>query len=1236
MKNKGFLRRMFSMGLALATVVGTFGAGTTAHAAETSPAGAGFSIQIGTQGLQGTQSDPYVVSGSTVTYDVTVKNETQNAFKDLKVDFQVPEGTKLKNPNQTISFNHQDFLGSQYGQEGRAIHFTVPVVVDYGITEIGPAYVILNGSAVDGSGNVIATYENAELPSAAKRKGYRVPLAEDPSPKDGGSMTIDGQPDAGYSTTEVGSGEQVVYHMTARASDNFSGKATVTIPLPDMENSKLGRLVSSNPEVDGKPWDVTARPGNVKYYTYGEEPDLKTQAGMVYEITEVKSGDEISFDLAVIMGSYDEDTEVVLSPVIEWQNSNAGVKEPTGKHTVNIPITVKAAQKAPEGPVTCDFQFRLADGQSADVMPGSSVKLDMSGTFRTDLEGVVPPQDVKFKVVVPEGVTVADFISNGSKMEKKHDGAELSFGEVQFGKTVTATLTVVVADTLQNTALVLNGAAYWKDSKSRDANVTLYVNDGVSRVDSEPFLTLEWADYKTDGNYVPSINFGAEAPPRYVRAGDMVTVRYSVKNPDVEKSAQDVLLVVPETENFVMDDDSLARADSIDTDAEGHKAYSFKLGNIQPNMATEVLLRYKAKQVEGGSATSVFDAHLEYANAPVVSDGSVPASNRLTAIHEVPDADSLGVVMRQDGEIGEIKVGPGQNVAYEIEVLNNGNVDLKNVVVTSRVPDGLIYGRSNDTRMKQKDGTVTWTIPTVKAGETVSAKFGVTVPKTAYADSYTAKATAKADEIDGIDSNEVTMRVGKGDLSISLSQKKGDSDPTKDELEVEAGESFTYIITVKNKGTAPVTDAMVKMSVPGMLTINGEPGNTRISGQNVDWYLKDLKEGKSQTLELDVTAPTKTYSNTGSSAGTNNKSVKDTLIRAYAGLSWRDTTGKAESLKSNTVTTRIKYRTEGVNTGSESQVNKNNAAQADDNNKTKAPKVNNTGLDLLVVSDAMNAVGNGHMMVYQDKENVTVTATWNEKLPSGKEYTGTVGLVDENGGIVKGVDGKDCSAAVKFTANGKTGAIGTYKFVIGGKDFVGKSIYGAMDVTAAGGSKVAFRSDGIEKGTLHSASIMGVGAENPEVSMADNGTLKASVAYDNAVPGQSYQMVIALVNKSTGKVMTRSDKKAVSGTQTFKAEKESGSVDVQITFGESDAKATDLAIYSTMYDRDGKLVLAMDHDLNKGAGSGSGKGAQYAYAKTGVDGEGGGAGVVLALLALLSAAGVAGWYFVRKKGLGRK
>ena len=101
MKNKGFLRRMFSMGLALATVVGTFGAGTTAHAAETSPSGAGFSIQIGTQGLQGTQSDPYVVSGSTVTYDVTVKNETQNAFKDTFFSLS-PASHRLPFPDQKL------------------------------------------------------------------------------------------------------------------------------------------------------------------------------------------------------------------------------------------------------------------------------------------------------------------------------------------------------------------------------------------------------------------------------------------------------------------------------------------------------------------------------------------------------------------------------------------------------------------------------------------------------------------------------------------------------------------------------------------------------------------------------------------------------------------------------------------------------------------------------------------------------------------------------------------------------------------------------------------------------------------------------------------------------------------------------------------------------------------------------------------------------------------------------
>lgn len=1241
MKNKGFLNRVFSSALALATIIGTMGVGMPVRAAELDEGEPGgivsddpqvsgevpaFSVQINVSGLTELNGEKMAVSGSELTYDVQVRNETQSKFKDLKVDFHVPDGTQLKDPNQTISFNYQDFLGSEYGQDSRSIKFKVPVIVDYGITEVGPAYVLLSATSADGS----MVYEDGMLPSAGKQVSYKVDFAQDPAPTDGGNMVIEGEADMGYSTTEAESGSQVVYHLSAKASDNFSGKAVIIIPLPDMLQSKLGAIKSEDPAVDGRPWDVSKRPGNVKYYEYESEDGsfMSDEAGMVYEITEVKGGDVIDFDLAVLMGSYSEDTEVVLRPVIEWVNSDETVAEPTGTYEAAIPVLVKAAEKAPEGPIDCDFEFVLAEGQKDDVAPGETVNMDFSAVFRTDVEGVADAKDVKFVVTVPEGIEIRDFMSNGSKAEKIVDGMQLNFGDVAIGKELKATLSVRIKDDIDVNAAVINGQVKYGKDATRSQYVRLSINDGVDRVEVEPFMTMAWTDY--DGE-----------DPRPVRAGDTVTVQYTIVNNDAESDAQDVLICVPETEGFTMDKDSVDRADSIDTDEEGNKVYEYKVGRVMKQGSSKLVLRFKAdKMAEGVASASVFGAFFRYANAPSVSDGEIQSENTLTAIHETPDANSLSVVMRQDDEVSEIKVGPGQKVAYEIEVYNTGDIAVENVIVTSDVPEGLKFGKSNNAQLTHKDGVVTWEIGKVEAGGSVSAKFGVTVPTVDYADSYTAHASAEADEVTAVDSNPVTMRVGVPEVKVSLSQKKDGMDgTTQDEMDVDAGEDFTYVITVSNSGTAPVAEAQVKLQVPGMLTINGEPEFTKVTGKEVLWYVYDLKEGETRHMEIRVSAPQKTYSNTGSSAGTSNKSVKDTVVNAKAQLAWRDTAGKANRGTSNTVKTVIKYRTEGVNTGNNNNGNtqgSNVTATAKDENK-KQPKVNNTGLDLEVLSKAMTAGGNGHMMVYQDKEVITVKASYT-KLAGGKSYTGTVGLTDENGGILKDVNGKDCSAAVSFTsdASGK-GEIGSYEFTINGKDYVGKTICGAIDVTADG-KKTAFRSDGIEKGSVHSAKIFGVCSTHEEVSMANNADIKGTVQYENVVPGQSYQMVIAVVDRSTGKVMVRADGKAISATQSFKAEKEEGSIDIPITFGADDPKGKDLAIYSTLYDRDGKLVLATDHDMNKGAGSGAGngKGSVYAYAKTGVDGSNGGAGLVLALFGGVIAAAGAGWYFVRKRGLGRR
>jgi hypothetical protein len=211
-----------------------------------------------------------------------------------------------------------------------------------------------------------------------------------------------------------------------------------------------------------------------------------------------------------------------------------------------------------------------------------------------------------------------------------------------------------------------------------------------------------------------------------------------------------------------------------------------------------------------------------------------------------------------------------------------------------------------------------------------------------------------------------------------------------------------------------------------------------------------------------------------------------------------------------------------------------------------------------------------------------------------------------------------------------------------------------MDVTPDGGTKLAYRANDIEEGTMHSGKVMGIAMDDPVVTTTSTANGTASIKYQNLVTGQAYQAVVALVDRSTGKVMARSDGKAISGTQSFQPTESDGSVDVEIQYGSDDAASTsNKALYVTLYDRDGKIVLAVDQDINKSvtsSSSGSGttttssskkttsvsQNSIYATPKTGIESEDnhGFVLMIIGIFCAVAACGGAGFLYYRKKNMG--
>lgn len=1211
---RGSVRKIFAAGLALATMVGTLGAGMNVQAAENTggmvssnpPGQVGpIEMQYTVDGLHiGDDGTSKVVhTGETVTYKVQLRDATGDGLESATIEVITPEGTHVLDEDQKQRYTLDDF-------DSGVLSFTYPVVVDWPEEdaenpEIGAFRLMFNGMTAGGP--VFA----GELPSSAKQEGYAVKVVGEKPEVQLPVPSFKGTVDTGFSTKEVEPGGKVTYKMTIKGGTDFDGSGKIEFELP--EGFKFDAA---------NPWDVTGRPGHIEF--------TEDKHGFVYTLTELKS-DDVSFEVyAVAPADLKEDTELAAQVTFSYESKD-GARADEQEH--GIAIMVRGVPEEPVGPIVAKVAFDLAEGQSSSVKPGEKVNLVMKAVFESDEADVKSAKNVVFTVNAPEGIIISDFIANGAKASVSNQKATMTFGSVPLGKEITANLQVIADMEAVNQMLAIGAFVSYADNmKTKDAYVYINVGDGIDRPEAVPVVTLQWTDTR-------------DTDVRTYRAGDKLPVTITVVNNDTGVSLNDgiVKFVLPagfSVQSGLWDKD-------YETDENGTRTYSCRLAEIKPQTSKDVNVVFIAS--EGSEVNeAVFAATFECGNMPEVVDDVVNSENYLTAIQEVPDADSLAVVMSQDNTINEICVSAGQRVAYEVTVYNNGKADLDNVVVKSYVPDGLKYGKSSLSTVTQYDGVVTWNVGRLKAGEHVSMKYGVTLPNSGAADSYTAYSEATADGVDESESNHVTMRVGEGNIVYEIFQKRNSGDKTQDEMEVDPGETFYYVMRVSNKGTAPVSDIVAKLAIPGTFTCDGNnmPENVKLESKTAVWYVYDLREGETREVSIQVTAPNKIYNNSGSNTGNSNKALSTDTVKVTGTLSWKDTAGKSHKVSANTLTTIVKRNNEAKNSDSET-LNKLNSDYGSDKKQqqTKAPRVNNTGLKVITVSKTVTT--NPHMIAYQDKETIVVTASYT-KIAANTHYTGTVGLVDENGGVIKDVNGKDCTAALNFTSNASgNGAIEgqPVEFVIDGKAYVGKNIYGAMDVTPDGGTKIAYRANEIEEGTMHGGKVMGIAMDNPTVSTTNTGNGIATVKYENVVAGEAYQVIVALVDRETGKVMKRADGKAVSGTQTFKAEKSEGSVDVEIQYGMDDVKnVANKALYVTLYDRDGKIVLAADQDINRSVGSGSGsgssggKGSVYATPKTGLEDEGANkaAMAVVGVLALAAIGGAAAFMAYRRKGMGHK
>ena len=225
-----------------------------------------------------------------------------------------------------------------------------------------------------------------------------------------------------------------------------------------------------------------------------------------------------------------------------------------------------------------------------------------------------------------------------------------------------------------------------------------------------------------------------------------------------------------------------------------------------------------------------------------------------------------------DGErtVERKRVVAGDIVTYYVTVTNIGDIAVNGLIVTDRVPDGLLLVEGSISHGGTEiDGVVTWDLGTLAAGEAVTVSFRIKVPAVEKNTSWLNIAMESHENPEDPDkppfeqpSNEVEIEAGEPELTIHKTQAVGDGEQTTLREQVEAGDSVTYYLTVKNIGNGTASHVVLTDEIPAGLTLVegsiSHGGKLLADGKTIVWQLGSMEPGDTVTVSFRVIVPSVT------------------------------------------------------------------------------------------------------------------------------------------------------------------------------------------------------------------------------------------------------------------------------------------------------------------------------------------------------------------------------------------
>ncbi len=261
-------------------------------------------------------------------------------------------------------------------------------------------------------------------------------------------------------------------------------------------------------------------------------------------------------------------------------------------------------------------------------------------------------------------------------------------------------------------------------------------------------------------------------------------------------------------------------------------------------------------------------------NTAEVTSASVPAgTSDERRTYSDDDSDDLALVVPDlvTTKSGPTAVNPGQTFTYTIVVENVGDRDASGVTIVDEIPDRpwLTYDSNTGGGTFDPDagpnGTVTWNIGDLAAGDDVTVTVDLTVDATVPVgtDGSTFANTADAQH-DGSSGPDPTPENNDDDHTVTLDATIDVAlSKTAQASEVGTGDTLTYEIEVTNVGNEDVENITVTDTLPDHTSFVSASGGGSHDDGEVTWTGIDLDAGSGPgtsitltvTVEVDDTVP---------------------------------------------------------------------------------------------------------------------------------------------------------------------------------------------------------------------------------------------------------------------------------------------------------------------------------------------------------------------------------------------